>query len=95
MRSGEIMEELSLKKKAPVVLKNKKPGDLIRLGVIGYGWRGAQDVKAAGFGNPEWAAKANAAADKNKLDKRFIHSACHTFFYINMLSGALSINSNS
>ena len=71
MRSGEIMEELSLKKKAPAVLKNKKPGDLIRLGVIGYGWRGAQDVKAAGFGNPEWAAKAKDAADKNKLDKRF------------------------
>ena len=44
MRSGEIMEELSLKKKAPAVLKTKKPGDLIRLGVIGYGWRGAQDV---------------------------------------------------
>ena len=37
MRSGEIMEELSLRKKAPAVLKNKKPGDLIRLGVIGYG----------------------------------------------------------
>ena len=71
MRSGEIMEELSLKKKAPAVLKTKKPGDLIRLGVIGYGWRGAQDVKAAGFGNPEWAAKAKDAADKNKLDKRF------------------------
>ena len=35
MRSGEIMEELSLKKKAPAVLKTKKPGDLIRLGVIG------------------------------------------------------------
>ena len=30
MRSGEIMEELSLRKKAPAVLKNKKPGDLIR-----------------------------------------------------------------
>ena len=71
MRSGEIMEELSLRKKAPAVLKNKKPGDLIRLGVIGYGWRGAQDLKAAGFGNPEWAAKAKAASDKNKLDKRF------------------------
>ena len=27
MRSGEIMEELSLRKKAPAVLKNKKPGD--------------------------------------------------------------------
>ena len=71
MRSGEIMEELSLRKTAPAVLKNKKPGDLIRLGVIGYGWRGAQDLKAAGFGNPEWAAKAKAASDKNKLDKRF------------------------
>ena len=71
MRSGEIMEELSLRKKAPAVLKNKKPGDLIRLGVIGYGWRGAQDLKAAGFGNPEWAAKAKAASEKNKLDKRF------------------------
>ena len=47
MRSSEIMEELSLKKKAPAVLRNKKPGDLIRLGVIGYGWRGAQDLKAA------------------------------------------------
>ena len=71
MRNGEIMEELSLRKKAPTVLKNKKPGDLIRLGVIGYGWRGAQDLKAAGFGNPEWAAKAKAASEKNKLDKRF------------------------
>ena len=71
MRSGEIMEELSLRKKAPAVLKNKKPGDLIRLGVIGYGWRGAQDLKAAGFGNPEWAAKAKAGSEKNKLDKRF------------------------
>ena len=71
MRSGEIMAELSLRKKAPAVLKNKKPGDLIRLGVIGYGWRGAQDLKAAGFGNPEWAAKAKAASEKNKLDKRF------------------------
>ena len=71
MRSGEIMEELSLRKKAPAVLKNKKPGDLIRLGVIGYGWRGAQDLKAAGVGNPEWAAKAKAASEKNKLDKRF------------------------
>ena len=37
MRSGEIMEELSLRKKAPAVLKNKKPVTSFALGLLAMG----------------------------------------------------------
>jgi len=70
MRKLQVMSELNQRKKAPAVLKSSKPGELIRLGVIGYGWRGAQDLKAAGFASPEWVAKAREGVNRNRLDKR-------------------------
>lgn len=71
MRKLQVMSELDLNRKAPVVLKSRKPGELIRLGIIGYGWRGANDLKAAGFANPEWVARARQDAKEDKLDKKF------------------------
>jgi len=70
MRRLQVMSELGQSKKAPAVLKSRKKNELIRLGVIGYGWRGAAVAKGAGFASPEWVAKAREAVNENRLDKR-------------------------
>ena len=72
MKKKEILAELGLEGKAPAVIPKttmKKPGELIRLGIIGFGGRGEFLVKAAGFAHPDWIEKKKKDAKENRLDK--------------------------
>ncbi len=71
-KKKEILAELGISGKAPVVLPKatlKKPGQLVRLGVIGFGGRGEYLTKCAGFVHPDWVEQAKKGARENKLDK--------------------------
>ncbi len=53
----KILDELGLNGEAPAIQTqavSKESGDLIRLGIIGYGGRGEHLVRAAGFASTEW-----------------------------------------
>jgi predicted dehydrogenase len=72
-KKSEILSELGIGQEAPAILPQttmKPAGELIRLGLIGYGIRGEELMRALGFAHPEWVAGAQKAAQKNKLDKR-------------------------
>jgi predicted dehydrogenase len=45
-----------------------KPGEFIRLGIIGYGGRGESIVRSAGIAHPEWVENKRKDAEKNKMD---------------------------
>ena len=71
-KKKEILAELGLEKKAPAVLPQttmKKSGELIRLGIIGYGGRGEHLIRASGFAHPDWIEDKKKDAEKNKLDR--------------------------
>ncbi|RKY88930.1 gfo/Idh/MocA family oxidoreductase [candidate division KSB1 bacterium] len=71
-----IFEELGLSREAPAVLPKytmKKPGQLIRLGIIGFGGRGEALVRSSGFAHPDWIEKKKKDALKNKRDKTLKH----------------------
>jgi predicted dehydrogenase len=56
-KKKEILAELGLEGKAPAVVTKtpvKKSGDQIRVGIIGFGGRGENVVRAAGFAHPDW-----------------------------------------
>ncbi|MCR4439121.1 MAG: Gfo/Idh/MocA family oxidoreductase [bacterium] len=70
-RRAQILSELGLGE-APAVLPKttgKKAGELIRLGIIGFGGRGEDLIRAAGFAHPDWVEQKRRDAEKNKLDK--------------------------
>ncbi len=73
-QKSAILSELGLGQEAPAVLPKttlKPAGELIRLGIIGFGSRGEELTRSAGFAHPEWIENAKKAAQRNKLDKRF------------------------
>ncbi len=53
------------------VVASKSKGKKLRLGIIGYGIRGAQLLRAAGFVRPEIIDEWKAGASKNGNDKRY------------------------
>ena len=72
-KKSEILSELGLGQEAPAILPKttmKPAGDLIRLGIIGFGSRGEEVTRSAGFAHPEWIENARKAAQRNNLDKR-------------------------
>ncbi|MFC1726794.1 Gfo/Idh/MocA family protein [candidate division KSB1 bacterium] len=72
-RKNEILSELGMDRKAPSIMPQttmKKPGQLIRLGIIGFGTRGEQLARSSGFAHPEWIDNLRNAANRNKRDKR-------------------------
>ena len=72
LKKKEILAELGLEGKAPAVIPEaitKKPGRLLRLGVIGFGGRGEYLTKCVGFVHPEWVEKKREDARKNSMDK--------------------------
>lgn len=72
IKKKEILAELGLEGKAPAVIPKttmKKPGELIRLGIIGFGGRGEYLVKSSGFAHPDWIEKKKKDAKANRLDK--------------------------
>ena len=67
-----ILEELGLAEKAPEIAPrtiSKKPQQLIRLGIIGFGGRGEDLAKAAGFVCHDWVTRKKQEEQENKLDK--------------------------
>ncbi len=69
-RKEEILKELGLSNEAPAVHTSPTAsGDLIRLGIIGYGGRGEHLVRGAGFAHPDWTTRKLEDAKQNKLDK--------------------------
>lgn len=71
-KQNELLSELGLNGNAPTVLPKttmKKSGELIRLGIIGFGARGEQLARAIGFAHPDWIESKRKAAERNKLDK--------------------------
>jgi len=73
LRKQQILDELGLKDSAPAVVPRttlKKSGQLVRIGLIGYGFRGDQVVRAAGFPHPEWVEERLELAQKTGRDVR-------------------------
>jgi predicted dehydrogenase len=71
-RKKEILAELGIPGEAPAVLPKasvRRPGGLIRLGIIGFGGRGEALAHAAGFAHPDWIEKKKKDARENRLDK--------------------------
>ena len=71
-KKKEILAELGISRKAPTVLPKtilKKPKELIRLGIIGFGGRGEDLVHGAGFAHPDWIERKKKQAKDNKLNK--------------------------
>lgn len=69
-RRREIIRELNLTLEGPPPPKSLS-GDPIRLGIIGFGIRGEQLVRACGFATSEWKNKMLEGAMKNKNDDRY------------------------
>jgi len=66
-RKKAILAELGIGESAPAVLPKttmKNSGQLIRLGIIGFGVRGEQLARAAGFAHPEWIEERKRAAQQ-------------------------------
>jgi predicted dehydrogenase len=71
-KKKEILAELGISRKAPVVLPEtavKKSRELVRLGIIGFGGRGEDLVRAAGFAHPDWIERKKKQAKDNRLNK--------------------------
>ena len=72
LKKQEILAELGITGEVPAVLPKttlKKPGALIRLGIIGFGGRGEALAHAAGFAHPDWIERKKKDVRENKLDK--------------------------
>ena len=66
-----VKDVFSLEKHEPKIIPAQPDGKKIRLGVIGYGIRGKQLLRAAGFADPELLESWKQAALKNKKDTRY------------------------
>ncbi len=66
-----IRDELGMEYAPPVMATGPASGRQLRVGVIGYGHRGPQLMKAAGFLPPSVIDDMRKAAEKNPMDKRY------------------------
>lgn len=67
-----ILSELGLSEEAPAFIENaisRPPGNLIRLGIIGYGGEGESIVRSAGFAHPDWIEDQTRANRENPRHK--------------------------
>ncbi len=64
-----IMNALDIKASPPPPT-GPMSGDPIRLGIIGFGIRGKQLLRASGFATDKWLKEAKERADENPLDTR-------------------------
>ncbi len=71
-RSHALREELNMSPEVTTQPKKIWDGEAIRLGIIGYGIRGRQLMKAAGFAAPSDVQDWKDRAEKNSDDKRYI-----------------------
>jgi len=68
---NNILEEVNITDVTPVLPETQADSKQIRLGIIGFGIRGRQLARAAGFQLPETIDKLKEAAAKDKKDKRY------------------------
>ena len=66
-----IRDELGMEYAPPVMPAAPSSGRQLRLGVIGFGHRGPQLMKAAGFVLPSYIDNVRKAAEENSRDKRY------------------------
>jgi predicted dehydrogenase len=74
LKKSNIAHELGLDfgSDAKPISATKSDGKTIRVGIIGYGIRGEQLMRAAGFAQPKMIDEWKESASKNKNDKRYI-----------------------
>jgi predicted dehydrogenase len=65
------MADFVQEKEAPSVISNLSNSQHLKLGIIGYGGRGAHLVRGAGFATKGWTDATYQNSQKNKLDKAF------------------------
>jgi hypothetical protein len=70
----QIRDELNLNFEPPVIVPNTvlRDGSKLRIGIVGYGIRGEQLMRAAGFAQPTIIDEYAEAAKKDSNDKRLI-----------------------
>ncbi|MFC1502088.1 Gfo/Idh/MocA family protein [bacterium] len=71
-KKSDILTELGLESQGPAVQPQttmKPSGDLIRIGVVGFGARGEQLSRSLGFAHPDWIESKRKGARQNRLDK--------------------------
>ena len=66
-----LLKELNMDASAPEIPPSPSRDKIIRLGIIGYGGRGAHLIRGAGFANPELIQAWKEAAMVNPDDKRY------------------------
>lgn len=72
VRRKEILKELGIDGEGAAelpLLQKRKPGQLIRLGIIGVGGRGEHLLRCAGFVHPDWLERKRQQALENRLNK--------------------------
>lgn len=71
LRGRNISDVFQVSNQQATFLEPQKDGRQIRLGIIGFGIRGKQLMRAAGFAEPEWIDKMKEAHRQNKKDTRY------------------------
>ncbi len=66
-----IRDEVGMEYAPPVMSSTPSSGKKLRLGIVGFGIRGPQLMRAAGFAHPTYIDKIRKAAEKNPRDKRY------------------------
>ncbi len=66
-----IRDEVGMEYAPPVMSPTPSSGRQLRLGLVGFGIRGPQLMKAAGFATPAYIDSIREAAEKNPRDKRY------------------------
>lgn len=69
--SRDISDVFQVSKENPTIMSTQPDGKQIRLGVIGFGIRGKQLLRAAGFAEPSWIDTLIEAHKSNKKDNRY------------------------
>ncbi len=68
---NKILDELNISPSPAVASVEVNKGKLIRLGIVGFGGRGRDLLRAAGFAEPGWIDNAKKAARDNRLDTAY------------------------
>ncbi len=69
--NSNIISELGMNQNSIEFADKPVKGKLIRLGLVGYGIRGEQLMRGAGFAHPEWIDEVMKSAIENPSDKRY------------------------
>lgn len=71
LRGRDISDVFHVSGNSPQFIEPLKDGKQIRLGIIGFGIRGKQLLRAAGFAEPSWIDLVIDAHKKNKKDTNY------------------------